>query len=53
MATRKPDTTRGNVAFLFVIVLGIVLGIFIRRVQIGLIIGLALGFLGSGMLKRR
>jgi hypothetical protein len=53
MATRKTDTKRGNIAFMFVIVLGIVLGIFIRRVQLGLIIGLALGLLGSGLVKRR
>ena len=53
MPERKPDQTRGTIAFFFVIILGLVIGIFIRRVQLGLIIGLALGFLGSSMLKRR
>jgi hypothetical protein len=53
MPERKPDQTRGTIGFLFVILLGLVIGIFIKRVQLGLIIGLALGLLGSSMLKRR
>jgi hypothetical protein len=53
MAERKPDQKRGMVAFVFVIILGFVIGIFIRRVQVGLIIGLVLGLLGSNLLKRR
>ena len=40
---QKPDTKRGEVAFIFAIVLGLVLGIFIRRIKIGLMIGIALG----------
>lgn len=53
MAERKPDQKRGTVAFAFVIILGLVIGIFIRRVQLGLIIGLVLGLLGSNLLRRR
>ncbi|MGN6163296.1 MAG: hypothetical protein ACTHOF_02045 [Flavisolibacter sp.] len=53
MAERKPDQKRGTVAFAFVIILGLVIGIFIRRVQVGLIIGLVLGLLGSNLLRRR
>ncbi|MGV3528857.1 MAG: hypothetical protein ACO1OO_08175 [Flavisolibacter sp.] len=53
MREKKTDGKRGTVAFFFVIILGLVIGIFIRRVQIGLLIGLALGLLGSGLLKRR
>jgi hypothetical protein len=53
MVERKPDQKRGTVAFAFVIVLGLVIGIFLRRVQIGFIIGLALGLLGSNLLRRR
>ncbi|MGZ3837920.1 MAG: hypothetical protein ACXVMS_06450 [Flavisolibacter sp.] len=53
MADRKPDEKRGMVAFVFVIILGYIIGIFIRRVQVGLIIGLALGLLGSSLLRRR
>jgi hypothetical protein len=53
MAERKPDQTRGFISFAFVIILGFVLGMFIRNVRIGLILGLALGLLGSGFLRRR
>ncbi|MCZ2460069.1 MAG: hypothetical protein LC128_10660 [Chitinophagales bacterium] len=48
---KKPDIRRGEVAFIFAIVLGLLLGIFIRRIKIGLLLGLALGlvifFLGA------
>ncbi|MCC7399991.1 MAG: hypothetical protein IT214_00740 [Chitinophagaceae bacterium] len=40
---RKPDVRRGEVAFIFAIVLGLLLGIFIRRIKIGLLVGLVLG----------
>jgi hypothetical protein len=53
MAERQPNRTRGFISFGFVIILGFVLGIFIRNVRIGLIIGLALGLLGGGLLRRR
>lgn len=53
MAERKPDQTRGFISFAFVIILGLVLGIFLRNVRIGLIIGLLLGVLGGGLLRRR
>jgi hypothetical protein len=53
MPERKPDQTRGTISFFFVILLGLVIGIFIKRVQLGLIIGLALGLLGSSILRRR
>jgi hypothetical protein len=53
MAERKPDEKRGMISFAFVIVVGLIIGIFLRRVQLGLIIGLALGLLGSGLLRRR
>jgi F0F1-type ATP synthase assembly protein I len=53
MAERKPDQKRGTVAFVFVIVLGLAIGIFIKRVQVGLIIGLVLGLLGSNFLRRK
>lgn len=50
---QQPDKTRGNIAFIFLIILGLVIGIFLRRVQIGLIIGLAIGLLASGTFRRR
>ena len=53
MPEHRPDATRGRMAFIFFIILGYVLGFFIKRVQIGLIIGLALGLLASGILRKR
>lgn len=53
MNTRQPNKTRGNMAFVFVIVLGYGLGLLIKRVHIGIIIGLAVGLLASGILRRR
>ena len=40
---RKPNIRRGEIAFIFAIVLGLALGIFIKRIRIGLLIGLILG----------
>lgn len=53
MAERKPDRTRGFISFGFVIILALVIGIFLRNVRIGLLIGLVLGLLGGSLLKRR
>jgi hypothetical protein len=53
MNERKPDKKRATVGFFFAIVLGLVLGIFIKRVQLGLLIGLVLGLLGSNLLRKR
>ena len=53
MAEQKPDRTRGFISFGFVIILALIIGIFLRNVRLGLIIGLALGLLGAGLIKRR
>ena len=53
MAEKKPDSNRGYIAFAFVIVLGYILGFFLKKVTLGLIIGLLLGLLGSGLFRRR
>ena len=53
MTDRKPDQKRGMISFFFVIVLGLIIGIFIKRVQLGLIIGLVIGLLGSSLMRRR
>ncbi len=42
--TKKPSIRRGEMAFIFAIVIGLVLGILIKRVRIGILIGLVLGF---------
>ena len=49
----KPDEKRGNIAFVFLIVVGLAIGFLIKRVHIGLLIGLALGLLASGILRKR
>ena len=53
MAEKKPDETRGTVSLLLLILIGYIIGLFLKRVQIGLIIGLAIGLLSSGFLRRR
>jgi hypothetical protein len=53
MVDRKPDQGRGFISFGLVIVLALVIGIFLRNVRLGLIIGLVLGLLGSSLLRRR
>jgi hypothetical protein len=53
MAQRKPDGTRRFISFGFVIILALIIGIFLKNVRVGLIIGLALGLLGSSFLRRR
>jgi hypothetical protein len=45
MAEKKPDARRGEMAFLVAIVLGVLLGLFIKRIRVGLMIGIALGLL--------
>ncbi|HQV60585.1 MAG: hypothetical protein IPN39_13045 [Chitinophagaceae bacterium] len=46
MATNsKPSVRRGEMAFIFAIIIGLVIGILIKKVRIGIIIGLILGSL--------
>jgi hypothetical protein len=45
MAEKKPDARRGEMAFMVAIVLGVLLGVFIKRIRVGLMIGVALGLL--------
>lgn len=53
MREPKADNKRGNIAFIFVILLGYLIGFAIKRVQLGLVLGLALGLLASGLLRNR
>jgi len=53
MSAKQPDNTRGTIAFVFIILLGYGLGLLIKRVNIGLIIGLAIGLFASGILRKR
>ncbi len=44
---------RRYIAFVVLIILGLVLGFFIKRVTVGLIIGLVLGLLASGLMNKQ
>jgi hypothetical protein len=54
---KKPDVRRGEVAFIFAIVLGLLLGMLIKRVRLGLLLGAGLGlvivFLGASRSSRK
>jgi len=50
MSQRKTVSNRRNIGFSVAILLGLGIGFFIKRVHIGLIIGLALGLLASGLI---
>jgi uncharacterized membrane protein (UPF0136 family) len=49
----KPDEKRGGIAFVFLIIVGLAIGFLIKRVHVGLLIGLALGLFASGILRKR
>ncbi|WP_343674480.1 hypothetical protein [Chitinophaga sp.] len=54
MATQKqPNRSRLSMAAIVCIIIGLVIGFEIKRVHIGLLIGLALGLLSGNMLSRR
>ena len=40
---RTPNQRRGDMAFIFAIILGLALGIAIKKIRVGLLVGLALG----------
>jgi hypothetical protein len=53
--SKKPSIRRGEMAFIFAIILGLVLGILIKRIKIGILIGLVLGsfIVFTGWLRTR
>lgn len=51
MNAKGPDKIRGNIAFVLIILAGYILGALIKHVNIGLILGLAIGLLASGILN--
>lgn len=40
---KKPNTKRGDMAFIFAIIIGLVVGILIKRVRMGILLGLVIG----------
>jgi hypothetical protein len=53
MNEKKPDGKRGGISFIVIILLGYGLGYLIKNVRIGLILGLGMGLLASGILRKR
>ena len=50
---QQADITRRNIAGVAAIVLGLALGLFIKRIKVGLIIGIVLGFIIYSLLRRK
>jgi F0F1-type ATP synthase assembly protein I len=50
---QQSDTRRRNIAGVTAIVLGLLIGIFIRRVRVGLLIGIVLGLTAAMMIKKK
>jgi len=42
---QKPDVRRGEMAFIFAIVLGLTLGFLVKNIRVGILIGLVLGIM--------
>jgi hypothetical protein len=53
MSSNKTDNTRKNIAAVFAIVLGLALGFFIKKVRIGLLIGVFLGFVAYSLFNKK
>jgi F0F1-type ATP synthase assembly protein I len=50
---QKRNAMRGNIAFAVAIIAGYLLGFLIKKVHIGLILGLIFGLAASFLIKRR
>jgi len=48
--TGKPDAKRARIAFIFIVLLGYILGFFLKRVQFGLILGVVMGLLATSLM---
>ena len=40
---KVPDKKRGDMAFIFAIILGLIVGILIKKVRLGILLGLIIG----------
>lgn len=50
---QQADITRRNIAAIAAIVLGLAIGIFIKRIKVGMLIGIVLGLIAISLLKKR
>jgi uncharacterized membrane protein (UPF0136 family) len=44
---------RKKISFFMIVIIGVVIGVFLKNVKAGLLIGLALGLLGGGLLSSK
>jgi uncharacterized membrane protein (UPF0136 family) len=44
---------RKKIGFFMIVIIGVVIGVFLKNVKAGLLIGLALGLLGGGLLSSK
>ena len=51
--SKQGNDTRRTIAIIVTVVLGLAIGLFIKRVPLGILIGLGLGLLLSGLIKKR
>lgn len=51
--SKEPNKVRGDIALIFSIILGLGLGFLIKRVSVGLLIGLAIGLMASVFARKR
>ncbi len=49
---REYRDSRRRIAFSFAIILGLIIGFFMKRVTIGILIGLAIGLMASTMTRK-
>jgi hypothetical protein len=49
---KKADHVRRDIAGVFAIVLGLVIGLFIRRIKVGLLIGVVLGLIAISLFRK-
>jgi uncharacterized membrane protein (UPF0136 family) len=44
---------RKKISFFMIVIIGVLIGVFLKNVKAGLLIGLALGLLGGGLLNSK
>jgi hypothetical protein len=50
---RRAENMRKDIAGVVAIALGLAIGLFIRRVKVGLLIGIVLGFIAISLFRRK
>jgi hypothetical protein len=50
---KKADNLRRDIAGVVAILLGLAIGLFIKRVRVGLLIGIVLGFIAISLFRKK